>query len=216
MTEDENRAKHAHPVLLCFDGSNDAAAAITKAGELLVSLTAVVLTVWEPAALWEPYDPATILTAPMSRLASKELGLDEIASQAARETSDRGVALARTAGFEVRGSVAKGKSWRAICDEAEAGRRADRGRCPRPVACPVGAPGQRVFCRRRARAPPSARHPGPLKVSRAQTGLALSAVLACQEPDSRIEGHRAAPPGPSAQGSAGRRLTQHPRRGSAS
>jgi nucleotide-binding universal stress UspA family protein len=119
MTEDENRAKHAHPVLLCFDGSNDAAAAITKAGELLVSLTAVVLTVWEPAALWEPYDPATILTAPMSRLASKELGLDEIASQAARETSDRGVALARTAGFEVRGSVAKGKSWRAICDEAE-------------------------------------------------------------------------------------------------
>ena len=74
---------------------------------------------WEPVALWQPSDPATILTAPVSRLASKELGLDEIASQVARETSDRGVALARTAGFEVRGSVAKGKSWRAICDEAE-------------------------------------------------------------------------------------------------
>jgi len=119
VAEDKNRAKDAHPVLLCFDGSNDAATAIAKAGELLGPRTAVVLTVWEPAALWAPYDPATILTAPMSKLASRELGLDEIASQVARETSDRGVALARTAGFEARGSVAKGKSWRAICDEAQ-------------------------------------------------------------------------------------------------
>ncbi len=119
MTEDENGAKDAHPVLLCFDGSNDAATAIAKAGELLGPRTAVVLTVWEPAALWVPYDPATILTAPLSKLASKELGIDEIANEVARETSDRGVALARTAGFEVRGSVAKGKSWRVICDEAE-------------------------------------------------------------------------------------------------
>ena len=118
MTEDENRAKDTHPVLLCFDGSNDAATAIAKAGELLGPRAAVVLTVWEPAALWVPYDPATILTAPLSKLASKELGLDEIAHQVARETSDRGVALARTAGFEARGAIAKGKSWQAICDEA--------------------------------------------------------------------------------------------------
>ena len=118
MTEGERTAKDTHPVLLCFDGSNDAATAIAKAGELLGPRTAVVLTVWEPAALWVPSDPATILTAPLSKLASKELSLDEIATQVARETSDRGVALARTAGFEARGSVAKGKSWRAICDEA--------------------------------------------------------------------------------------------------
>jgi nucleotide-binding universal stress UspA family protein len=119
MTEDENRAKDAHPVLLCFDGSDDAATAIAKAGELLGPRAAVVLTVWEPVALWAPYDPATMLTAGVSKLASKELGLDEIASQIARETSDQGVALARAAGFEVRGSVAEGKSWRAICDEAD-------------------------------------------------------------------------------------------------
>src|SRR5216684_179965 len=117
MTEDENQAKDTHPVLLCFDGSNDAVTAIAKAGELLGARTAVVLTVWEPVALWQPYDPATILTASVSRLASKELDLDEIASHAARETSDRGAALARAAGFEVQGSIAKGKSWRAICDE---------------------------------------------------------------------------------------------------
>ena len=95
MTEDENRAKDTHPVLLCFDGSNNAAIAIAKAGELLGPRTAVVLTVWKPVALWAPYDPATILTALASKLASKELGLDELASQIARETSDRGAALAR-------------------------------------------------------------------------------------------------------------------------
>ena len=98
MTGDENRAQDTHPVLLCFDGSNDAAAAIVKAGELLGPRAAVVLTVWEPVALWEPYDPATILTAPLSKLASKELGLDEIASQVARETSDRGVGSPRAHG----------------------------------------------------------------------------------------------------------------------
>src|SRR5258708_7564538 len=119
MTGGENGAKDAHPVLLCFDGSNDAATAIAKAGELLDPRPAVALTVWEPAALGVPYGPARILTAPVSKLAAKELGLEETANQVARETSDRGVALARTAGFEVRGSVAKGKSWRAICDEAE-------------------------------------------------------------------------------------------------
>jgi hypothetical protein len=51
MTEDENRAADTHPVLLCFDGSNDAATAIAKAGELLGPRLAVVLTVWEPVAL---------------------------------------------------------------------------------------------------------------------------------------------------------------------
>ena len=71
MTEGEKTAKHVHPVLLCFDGSNDAATAIAKAGELLGPRTAVVLTVWEPAALWVPHDPATILTAPLSKLASR-------------------------------------------------------------------------------------------------------------------------------------------------
>jgi nucleotide-binding universal stress UspA family protein len=113
------RAKDASPVLLCFDGSDAAAAAIAQAGELLGPRTAVVLTVWEPLSVWEPYDPATILTSPVSKLASTELGLDEIASELAREKSDRGAALARSAGFEAQGHVAKGKSWRTICDVAE-------------------------------------------------------------------------------------------------
>jgi nucleotide-binding universal stress UspA family protein len=119
MSEDVDRAKHPRPVLLCFDGSDDAAGAIAKAGELLGPRMAVVLTVWEPLSVWEPYDPATILTAPVSKLASNELGLDEIASELAREKSDRGLALARKAGFQAQSRVAKGRSWRAICDVAE-------------------------------------------------------------------------------------------------
>lgn len=106
-------------MLLCFDGSHNAATAIAKAGELLGQRAAVVLTVWEPVAMWAPYDPASILTAPASRLASKELHLDETTSDLAREKADQGVALARRAGFEAEGYVAEGKSWRTICDVAE-------------------------------------------------------------------------------------------------
>jgi nucleotide-binding universal stress UspA family protein len=107
------------PVLLCFDGSDNAAAAIAKAGDLLAPREAVVLTVWEPVAAWEPYDPATILSAPVSRLAANALGLDEIVQELATERADHGVELARSAGFHARARVATGKSWRVICDVAE-------------------------------------------------------------------------------------------------
>ena len=103
-------------VLLCFDGSEDAVNAITVAGEQLGSSTATLLTVWEPAASWAPYDPATALTGGVSRLAAKELGLDQIASDLARSTMERGTELARQAGFDVTGEISKGKPWRAICD----------------------------------------------------------------------------------------------------
>jgi len=119
MSEHPRREKDARPVLLCFDGSEDAAAAIATAGELLGPRIAVVLTVWEPVAVWESYDPATILTAPASKLFSEELGLNGIANELAGEKAGRGVALARKAGFEVHGRVAEGKSWRTICDVAE-------------------------------------------------------------------------------------------------
>lgn len=109
----------ARPVLLCFDGSDNAAAAIAQAGDLLVPREAVVLTAWEPVAVWEPHDPATILTAPVSKLASSSLGLDEITAELARERADQGVALARAAGFRAQGRVGEGKAWRVICDLAE-------------------------------------------------------------------------------------------------
>jgi nucleotide-binding universal stress UspA family protein len=79
----------------------------------------VVLTVWEPVRVWEPYDPASVLSAPLARLASQELGLDETAEDLAREKTERGVALARDAGFVATGRVSRGKIWRTICQVAE-------------------------------------------------------------------------------------------------
>jgi len=105
-------------VLLCFDGSDDAATAIAQAAELLVPRRAVVFTVWEPVATWEPYDPATVLSAPMSKLLSREFGVDEIAAELAEEKVKQGVALASSAGFAAKGQVAHGKTWRAICHVA--------------------------------------------------------------------------------------------------
>jgi len=118
VTADTDDRGAGHPVLLCFDGSDDAATAIAQAAELLAPRRAVVLTVWEPVATWEPYDPATILSAPLSKLLSRALGVDDIAAELAEEKVKQGVALATGAGLEVQGRVARGKAWRTICDVA--------------------------------------------------------------------------------------------------
>jgi nucleotide-binding universal stress UspA family protein len=107
------------PVLLCFDGSDDAAHAIAHAGRLLGPRQAVVLSVWEPVAVWQPYDPATAITAPISRLASSALGLDEIARDLAQERATAGVEMARRAGFDAQSRIAGGKPWRVICNVAD-------------------------------------------------------------------------------------------------
>jgi nucleotide-binding universal stress UspA family protein len=109
----------SRPALLCFDGSDDARGAIAEAGTVLGLDSAVVLTVWEPFANWEPYDPATILSAPVSRLASRALDLDEIAEELAVETMAQGISLARAAGFAAEGRAVRGKPWRMICEIAE-------------------------------------------------------------------------------------------------
>jgi nucleotide-binding universal stress UspA family protein len=114
------RSADVKPVsLLCFDGSGDAAAAIAKAGELLGPGRAVVLSVWEPMRVWEPWDPVTIVSAPLGRLVAHELDLDEIAADVARDKAEQGVALARAAGFEATARVARGKTWQAICELAD-------------------------------------------------------------------------------------------------
>ncbi len=105
-------------VLVCFDGSEDAAAAIATAGEVLAPRPAVVLTVWERTASWAHYDPATALSAPLSRLASNELELNEIARDVARERLEQGCELARQAGFQAEARLEEGKPWRVISDVA--------------------------------------------------------------------------------------------------
>jgi nucleotide-binding universal stress UspA family protein len=112
-------ARSPKRALLCFDGSADAANAIAVAGVLLGSREATVLTVWEPVAVWQPYDPAAVVSAGVSRLSSEQLGLDEIASEIAEATMQRGIELARRAGFNAGGELKGGKAWRAICEVAD-------------------------------------------------------------------------------------------------
>ena len=106
------------PVLLCFDGSEGSAHAITQAGRLLAGRRAVVLTVWEPLATWEPYDPVTILSSPVSKAAARALDLAAIAQEVAEDRMSEGVSLAGRAGFSAEGRAEQGKPWRAICDVA--------------------------------------------------------------------------------------------------
>jgi nucleotide-binding universal stress UspA family protein len=107
------------PILLCYDGSEHAGEAIAAAANVLASREAVVVTAWEPISTWEPYDPGGVLSAGVARLGSHSLGLDEIAAEIAQEKLTRGIELARVAGFEARGRLARGKAWRAICDLAD-------------------------------------------------------------------------------------------------
>jgi nucleotide-binding universal stress UspA family protein len=79
----------------------------------------VVLTVWEPAATWAHYDPATILSAPLSRLASTALELDPIAREVAGERLERGRERAAAAGFHAESRLEEGKPWRVICQVAD-------------------------------------------------------------------------------------------------
>jgi len=55
----------------------------------------------------------------LSKLASRALGLDEIARDLAEERVTQGGELARQAGFEAEGRTVGGKPWRAICDVAD-------------------------------------------------------------------------------------------------
>ena len=107
------------PALLCYDGSDDAAAAIAKAAEFLAPRPAVVLTVWEPVRVWEPWDPVTVVSAPLGRLVAREMDLDQIVADVARDKAEHGAELARAGGFDAIARVTRGKAWEAICHVAD-------------------------------------------------------------------------------------------------
>jgi nucleotide-binding universal stress UspA family protein len=112
------RNVHQGPTLLCYDGSDEAAAAIAAAARIVSERDAVVVSVWEPLAVWQPFDPGALLSAGVAKLGSDKLGLDEIAKELGEETVQKGVERARAAGFDARGQSVSGKPWRAICDLA--------------------------------------------------------------------------------------------------
>lgn len=103
------------PLILCYDGSEDAAVAITHAAELFGSRPAVVLVVWPRANAQVAYTwPGLVYTQDFE-------ALDAAAGKAAEELAEKGADLAREAGLDATPATmrASGAIWQAILDVAE-------------------------------------------------------------------------------------------------
>ena len=104
------------PLLLCYDGSELSAGAISAAGKLLAPREALVLSVWES---WVAHAPAL---AGMSRtVLGMAEELDQIADERTTDLEKRGVEVAALAGFAPRGlsKSAPGSIWRTVLDTGD-------------------------------------------------------------------------------------------------
>jgi nucleotide-binding universal stress UspA family protein len=85
------------PVILCFDGSDDARRAIERAGAILGGGPALVVHVWEPLSAVVLRNPLIHSPGP---LAEQAADLDEAGAAAAERLTEEGVRAARAAGFD--------------------------------------------------------------------------------------------------------------------
>jgi nucleotide-binding universal stress UspA family protein len=103
------------PLLICYDGSEDAKHAIERAGGLLADRPALVVTVWQPTADLGTFAGYTA-TADMLNFAE----LDRAAAEAGGRAADEGVRLAKEAGLEAEPMAIKaaGPVWKTIVETA--------------------------------------------------------------------------------------------------
>jgi nucleotide-binding universal stress UspA family protein len=85
------------PVLLAYDGSDNAKAAIERAGAVLQHGPAVVATAW---TTFEGAAPAALLALPGNMVREGAHALDDAGREAAEELAAEGAELARAAGFD--------------------------------------------------------------------------------------------------------------------
>jgi nucleotide-binding universal stress UspA family protein len=95
------------PLLLCFDGSEEAAEAIRRAGALMPGREAVVLTVAVPAGDQLPLDPLSDL---VGRFSGLYRDWDESVAELAEHQARRGCELAAESGLAPRPLTATGKA----------------------------------------------------------------------------------------------------------
>ena len=102
------------PLILCYDGSEDAKHAIQRASELLAARRALVLTVWLPAAV---LGPGLGETAVMVNFAE----LDRVAAEEGARVAEEGVQIARAVGLEAEPVAVKadGPVWHTIVEAAD-------------------------------------------------------------------------------------------------
>jgi nucleotide-binding universal stress UspA family protein len=104
------------PLLICYDGSEDAKDAIRSAGRLLAKRHALVLTVWEPAAspggfAWLGDGTTIVSFAELDRAAAEHAG--RVASEGVR------IALEEGLGAEPITIKGTGAVWKTIRDTAD-------------------------------------------------------------------------------------------------
>jgi nucleotide-binding universal stress UspA family protein len=97
------------PILIAYDGSDYAKAAINQAAEQLgTSRRAIILTVWQPYG-------AAFLAVGVA-----PVGLEEGVENDARKLAEEGAQLAREAGFDAEPAVERGDPiWQRIVDAAD-------------------------------------------------------------------------------------------------
>jgi nucleotide-binding universal stress UspA family protein len=101
------------PILIAYDGSDDAKSAITRAGELLTPGPALVVTIWSTAERVLSTSAGAATYAPIFG------EIDELERTNARATAEQGAALAREVGLDASPLVARSRNvWRAILDLA--------------------------------------------------------------------------------------------------
>jgi nucleotide-binding universal stress UspA family protein len=105
--------------LIAYDGSVDAAAAISQAGRLLAPRRAVVVHVWDSLAGALLHTDVAGLTGPMRESAAE---LDEEDRREAERLASEGAELAGEAGFdaEARPLLGRPKAWPALLTAADA------------------------------------------------------------------------------------------------
>jgi nucleotide-binding universal stress UspA family protein len=84
-------------ILIAYDGSQDAKAAIQHAGDLMPGTAMTVLTIWEPFATMLARTPATL--RPLAAVHDAD-DIDRQEANAAEESAKEGVQLARAAGLD--------------------------------------------------------------------------------------------------------------------
>ena len=94
------------PVLIAYDGSDNAKAAIERAGAVLQHGPAVVATAWTS---FEDAAPAALLALPGDMVREGTQTLDEANRETAEELAAEGAELARAAGFDAEPRAVRSK-----------------------------------------------------------------------------------------------------------
>lgn len=104
------------PLLLCYDGSENAQHAARRAGDLFPGRRALVLTVWQHTIMMGDFGWSGA-GAPMLDYAE----LDRVSAEAAHRRAEEGLGLARDGGLKAELLVAEatGPVWKTIIDTAD-------------------------------------------------------------------------------------------------